>query len=84
MDGNIAEAEECARVPAARTVVCAEVRTASRLREPFTDRNGNTMAFDPDLVYGSIDRTSQDANGFGGSLQAVEKTPAVRSAATSS
>ena len=73
VDGNIAEAEDCPG-PGGTTVVCAEGEGGGP-EEPFTDRNGNTMPFDPDLVYGSIDRTSQDANGFGGSLQAVEKTP---------
>jgi outer membrane receptor protein involved in Fe transport len=73
VDGNIAEAEDCPG-PGGTTVVCAESEDGGS-PEPFTDRNGNTLPFDEDLVYGSIDRTSQDANGYGGSLQAVEKTP---------
>jgi outer membrane receptor protein involved in Fe transport len=76
VDGNIAEAEECDHDNNAGTpdVVCAEDEGGGA-PEPFIDRNGNTMEFNDDLVYGSIDRTSQDADGFGGSVQAVEKTP---------
>ncbi len=73
VDGNIAEAEECDD-GFGNEVVCAEGEGGGP-EEPFVDVNGNTKEFDDDLVYGSIDRTSQDADGYGGSLQAVEKTP---------
>jgi outer membrane receptor protein involved in Fe transport len=73
VDGNIAEAEDCDD-GFGNEVVCAEGEGGGP-EEPFVDVNGNTKEFDDDLVYGSIDRTSQDADGYGGSLQAVEKTP---------
>lgn len=64
-DGNIIEGEEC-DAPDAGTL-CIEGEQAA-------NSAGNTIPFDDDLSYGSIDRTSQDAHGYGGSVQAVEKS----------
>ncbi len=68
-DGNIAEAEDCgvAGGGAPNGDLCLEGEDAE-------DQNGD-IDFDDDLSYGTIDRTSQGARSWGGSLQAVEKTP---------
>ncbi len=76
VDGNIAEAEECDDGLCALPTLSAPRVKAAVLTEPFVDRQRQyEWQFDDDLVYGSIDRTSQDADGYGGSVQAVEKTP---------
>jgi iron complex outermembrane recepter protein len=66
VDGNIVEAEDCAGL------VCLEEDGAL---EEAEDINGNDLAFNPALSYGSIDRTSQEADSWGTQLQAVEKSP---------
>lgn len=66
VDGNIIEAEDCGGL------VCIEEDGALEVAE---DLNGNNMAYNPALAYGSIDRTAQNANSFGFSGQGVEKTP---------
>jgi outer membrane receptor protein involved in Fe transport len=64
-DGNIIEAEDCGGL------VCIE---EDGVAEEAEDLNGNTMPFNPALSYGSIDRTSQQADGFGVAGQGVEKS----------
>lgn len=70
VDGNIVEAEECA--PPDAGLVCIE---EDGMLEPAEDINGNDLAFNPALSYGSIDRTAQEADSWGTQLQAVEKSP---------
>ncbi len=69
-DGNILEAEDCP--PPDQGTLCLE---EDGELEQAEDINGNTVPFDDELAYGSNDRTSQDAESYGGSVQAVEKTP---------
>ncbi len=66
-DGNIAEAEDdgAGLVCLEEDGVCETAETA----------DGRTQPFDDDLNYGVIDRTGQNANGWGAALQGVEKTP---------
>lgn len=76
-DGNILEAEVCTVDDPATPdneigKVCLEEDGAV---EAARNDDGETMDFDPNLHYGSIDRTGQDANGYGIALQAVEKSP---------
>jgi iron complex outermembrane recepter protein len=66
VDGNIVEAEDCAGL------VCIE---EDGVLEEAEDLNGNNLAFDSALSYGSIDRTAQEADSWGTQLQAVEKSP---------
>ncbi|MEQ1714466.1 MAG: TonB-dependent receptor [Hyphomicrobium sp.] len=69
-DGNISEGEPCADNPA---LLCIEGETAGGVG-PGTNPDG-TINFNDELSYGSIDRTSQDAKGYGGAIQAVERSP---------
>ena len=67
-DGNISEAEDCLPGQGIPGTLCVE-------GEQILDQTGNPI---PDDVFGSnplgvIDRTSQDAEGWGTSLQAVNK-----------
>ncbi|WP_291158237.1 TonB-dependent receptor [Hyphomicrobium sp.] len=60
-DGNILEVEECGNL------LCLD-------GEPLTSASGTVpSSADGGAPLGSIDRTSQNADSFGGSLQAVEK-----------
>jgi iron complex outermembrane recepter protein len=68
-DGNIAEALECDAGSGAPGEVCLEEDD-----DVAENANGDTMTFDPDTSYGTIDRTSQDAKGYGAAVQAVDKT----------
>src|SRR6185312_3824121 len=68
-DGNIAEALPCSAGSGAPGEVCLEEDD-----DVAENANGDTMTFDPDTSYGTIDRTSQDAKGYGGAVQAVDKT----------
>ena len=69
-DGNIAEAEECP--PAGSGILCFEDEEGG---PPIPGvGNGGPIAFDDTLSYGTIDRTSQNANGYGASVQAVDKS----------
>ncbi len=70
VDGNIFEA-----VPCDGGQICSEDEDDPGERNPLVDADGNTRDYVPGTSYGSIDRTSQDANSYGVSLQAVEKTP---------
>ena len=79
-DGNIAEAEECEDEVGGQEVLCWEDEENDEGQ--VADQNGNPVFLGPgetvqgvDLdSLGSIDRTSQDAKGYGGALQAVDKT----------
>lgn len=62
-DGNIAEAEECEGIP----FLCIE-------GEEALDQTGNPIPFDFDGPLGTIDKTSQDAESWGTSIQGVEKS----------
>ncbi len=68
-DGNISEAEDCEAGQGLPGTLCIE-------GEQLLDQTGNPI--DDDIAgtapLGSIDRTSQDAEGWGTSLQAVEKS----------
>jgi outer membrane receptor protein involved in Fe transport len=69
-DGNIAEFEPCDGDP---THICEEGED-----DPLLNVRGqpipNPIAGDPDGALGSIDGTSQDADSYGFSLQAVNKS----------
>jgi len=70
VDGNIAEFEECDPGGPNAGLLCGE---EDGIEEPL-ESGGNTIpAADVDEPYGSIDRTRQDADGFGFSLQAAER-----------
>jgi outer membrane receptor protein involved in Fe transport len=64
-DGNITEAEECEE-PGLEAFLCIE-------GEPATDQTGNIIFDDLRMPLGSIDRTGQKADSWGGSIQAVNK-----------
>jgi iron complex outermembrane receptor protein len=68
-DGNIAEAEECDENPG---LLCIEDGVAFG-RGPGVNPDG-TIPFDDDVNYGTIDRTSQDAESWGLALQATDKS----------
>lgn len=72
IDGNIAEAEECSGAGAGTLCLDGDDPDENQA----LNQNGQpiSLAGLPEQL-GSIDRTSQDADGYGGSLQAVEKTP---------
>jgi outer membrane receptor protein involved in Fe transport len=71
VDGNIAEAEECDDNPG---LLCIEDGVAfGKPGTPGVNDNG-TIDFNPDALYGSIDRTSQDADSWGIALQATDKS----------
>jgi len=70
-DGNIAEAEEC-EAPNPTGFVCFEAEEPGEDPEP-AEWAGGLIPFDDDLNYGTIDRTTQAARGYGVALQAVEK-----------
>jgi outer membrane receptor protein involved in Fe transport len=69
IDGNIAEFEPCTINPPGPGFLCAD---EDGVEEELEDVNGNPIA-NPGGELGSIDSTSQDADSFGGSLQAVNK-----------
>jgi outer membrane receptor protein involved in Fe transport len=71
LDGNIVEAVDCDGAGPGDEL-CLEEDGAL---EEAEDINGDGIDFDPALRYGSLDRTSQDADGYGSTLQAVEKSP---------
>lgn len=76
-DGNIAEAEACDDGPdgiadSGDEELCLEEDGSLEEAESI---EGDDMDWDPNLHYGTIDRTEQDARSYGASLQAVEKTP---------
>ncbi len=68
LDGNLIDGLDCA--PPDAGLLCIEDDDA-----PAVDTNGNNFPFDPNIAYGSLDRTSQTANSFGLAGQGVEKTP---------
>jgi outer membrane receptor protein involved in Fe transport len=71
VDGNIAEAEECDDAPG---LLCIEDGIAfGKPGTPGVNPDG-TINFDPTAHYGSIDRTSQDADSWGIALQATDKS----------
>ena len=72
IDGNIADATDCAgsTLP---DVVCFTNETDPP--DPVVGPGGREEAFNPDAVYGTLDRTSQNANSWGVSGQGVEKAP---------
>ena len=71
VDGNIAEAEECDNAPG---LLCIEDGLAfANPATPGVNPDG-TINFDPTAHYGSIDRTSQDADSWGIALQATDKS----------
>ena len=64
-DGNISEAEECENDPSLEGFLCIE-------EEEALDQTGNPIVFDDlRMPIGSIDRTGQTADSWGGSLQLV-------------
>jgi iron complex outermembrane receptor protein len=67
-DGNIAEALVC-DPGVALDQLCLEEDD-----DVAENANGDTIPFDNATSYGTIDRTSQDAQSYGGALQAVDKT----------
>ena len=73
IDGNIADATDCAgsTLP---DVVCFEGDDPLN-PDPVVGPGGREEAFNPDAVYGTLDRTSQNANSWGVSGQGVEKAP---------
>ena len=66
-DGNVLEADDCGNAGGTAGELCLDGEGAE-------GADGNAIPFDPNASYGSIDRTSQDAKGYGGSVQAVEKS----------
>ena len=76
IDGNIADATNCANPndPALPDVVCFEGDDPAN-PDPVIGPDGRTQDFDPDAAYGTLDRTSQNANSWGVSGQGVEKAP---------
>lgn len=70
VDGNIAEFAACNEMGPDAGNVCAEDDGGGEF--PLTS-GGLPIAVDDDDVLGSIDRTGQTANGYGFTLQAVEK-----------
>ncbi|MFA7306290.1 MAG: TonB-dependent receptor [Hyphomicrobium sp.] len=71
VDGNIAEAGECDDSPG---LLCIEDGVAfANPATPGVNPDG-TINFDPTAHYGSIDRTSQDADSWGIALQATDKS----------
>lgn len=72
-DGNIAEAEDCAENTATGDeLLCIEDGVAFG-SGPGVNPDG-TITFDDDELYGTIDRTSQDAESWGFALQATDKS----------
>jgi len=71
LDGNLVDGLNCA-APSAGLLCIEDSDPAEGLAQ---DVNGNTIAFDPNIAYGSLDRTSQNAGSYGGALQGVDKTP---------
>ncbi len=71
-DGNIAEAEECD--PPGSGIVCFENEEDPLAPPEEASSNGQPIPFDDDVSYGTIDRTSQNADGYGLSVQAVDKS----------
>ncbi|MBM3543288.1 MAG: TonB-dependent receptor [Alphaproteobacteria bacterium] len=64
-DGNISEAEECENDPTLEGLLCIE-------GEEVLDQTGNPIEFDSlRQPIGSIDRTGQKANSWGGAVQLV-------------
>ena len=66
-DGNIAETEECDNNPG---LLCVEEGVAFG-QGPGVNADG-TIPFDDNALYGTIDRTGQDANSYGVALQATD------------
>ena len=62
VDGNLVDATDCGG-----GTLCIG-------GDPAADGSGNPIPFDPNLVYGSLDRTSQDAKSYGIAVQGVEKS----------
>ncbi|MBA2126600.1 TonB-dependent receptor [Hyphomicrobium methylovorum] len=71
VDGNIAEAEECDDNPG---LLCIEDGVAFGKPGIAGVNPDGTINFDPTANYGSIDRTSQDADSWGVALQATDKS----------
>ena len=71
-DGNIAEFEECENNGNPGDPTAGNLCTEDN-EEIFDAANGNPIAFPSDIA-GSIDRTSQDAKSYGGTLQAADKS----------
>lgn len=69
VDGNIIEAEECPLNPG---VLCIE---EDGVLEEAEDINGNDFPWNGALSYGSLDRTAQQADSYGATVQALEKSP---------
>ncbi|HMN37092.1 MAG TPA: TonB-dependent receptor [Hyphomicrobium sp.] len=72
VDGNLSEVDECADGGPNDGLLCL---TEDGVEEPVEDQFGNTVSaslFDGPL--GSIERINQDAESWGGTLQAVEKS----------
>ena len=71
IDGNLSEVDECADGGPNDGLLCL---TEDGVEEPVEDQFGNTVSaslFDGPL--GSIERINQDAESWGGTLQAVER-----------
>ncbi|MGL4394975.1 MAG: TonB-dependent receptor, partial [Hyphomicrobium sp.] len=69
VDGNLSETDECVGGPGADFLCLTE----DGVEEAVRDVNG-TLVLAPDGPIGSIERINTDADSFGGSLQAVEKS----------
>jgi iron complex outermembrane recepter protein len=70
VDGNIIEAEECD--PPDAGLLCIEEDGDNEVAE---DINGNDFPWNGALSYGSLDRTAQQADSYGLTVQGVEKSP---------
>jgi len=78
IDGNISDAEECAPpIPsgAAANTLCLNGDNAAQVfgTGPGVNADGSIPS-DIAAPLGSLDRTSQDANSYGGSVQGVDKS----------
>jgi iron complex outermembrane recepter protein len=74
VDGNITDAEPC-EGEENEGLLC--LQTVNGTQQPLRDQFGRTITISdhwrPNDVIGEIDRTTNDANSFGGSLQATSK-----------
>lgn len=74
IDGNLSNATPCPILPGAGLGACLAGPNEFGNNTLLQDTNGQTIILPPGTnVLGEIDRTSVDANSFGGSLQAVDR-----------
>lgn len=79
IDGNLSEADECAGPagpdnPGPGFLCLTEFDGGANVEEGITDADGNFVPVPAGDALGSIERINADAESYGGSVQAVEKS----------